>query len=218
MNEERESKQPPYNPNNPQEAETFWWAYNLLGLIPGVSMDELDTALENLRLQYKDDAEMLKSLELAKAFVVWKESESWSRKNKMTEAKVATMPPQPMGWQRVKYFVASLILLFLGVAWVFEITLENGSDDAWGLILAVMFGLWGSALLARVFGKTLFGIIKDFFRLKAVKTTNWVIKKLLKFAIWLGLVIFVIWLIVALGPLWIISIILLLILFVVANK
>jgi len=51
-----------------------------------------------------------------------------------------------------------------------------------------------------------------------VPTTSNGIKKLLKIIFWLGLVVFGIWLIIALGPLWIIAIILLLILFVVANK
>lgn len=45
-----------------------------------------------------------------------------------------------------------------------------------------------------------------------------VVKRLLKLIFWLGLVTLGIWLIIALGPLWIIAIILLAILFVVANK
>jgi uncharacterized membrane protein YvbJ len=51
-----------------------------------------------------------------------------------------------------------------------------------------------------------------------VKTESNTIKQLLKICLWVALVGFGIWLIVALGPLWIIAIILLLILFVVANK
>ncbi len=51
-----------------------------------------------------------------------------------------------------------------------------------------------------------------------LKVTGGVIKKLLKFCLWLGLIGLGIWLIIALGPLWIIAIILLLILIVILNK
>lgn len=59
---------------------------------------------------------------------------------------------------------------------------------------------------------------KDSTSTNVVKTESNTIKKLLKICLWLALIGFGIWLIVALGPLWIIAIILLLILFVVANK
>lgn len=55
------------------------------------------------------------------------------------------------------------------------------------------------------------------FKSNVIKTSGG-IKKLLKFCLWLGLIIFGIWLIIALGPLWIIAIILGLILFVLASK
>ena len=58
---------------------------------------------------------------------------------------------------------------------------------------------------------------KDSFRANIVKSSGG-IKKLIKFFLWLGLIIFGIWLIIALGPLWIIAIILGLILFVLANR
>lgn len=122
------------------------------------------------------------------------------------------------GWRRIKYIFGSLILLALSFSWIYDLTSETGSGDAWSLIMAFIFGLWGSAILARAFNKTISGIIKNFFQLKAVKTSGGIFKKLLKFAFWAGLVGLVIWLIIALGPLWIIAIILLLILFVVANK
>jgi len=122
------------------------------------------------------------------------------------------------GWRRVKYIFGSLILLALSFSWIYDLTSETGSEDAWSLIMAFIFGLWGSAILARAFNKTISGIIKNFFQLKAVKTSGGIFKKLFKFAFWAGLVGLVIWLIVVLGPLWIIAIILLLILFVVANK
>jgi len=51
-----------------------------------------------------------------------------------------------------------------------------------------------------------------------IKTGNGAIKKLLKFCLWIALIGFGIWLIIALGPLWIIAIILLFILYVLANR
>jgi len=51
-----------------------------------------------------------------------------------------------------------------------------------------------------------------------VKTGNKIVKKILKFCLWVALIGFGIWLIIALGPLWIIAIILLLMLFVLLNK
>lgn len=129
------------------------------------------------------------------------------------------MKSEPViGWRRVKYIFGSLILLALSFSWIYDLTSETGSGDGWSLIMAFIFGLWGSAILARAFNKTISEIIKNFFQLKAVKTSGEIFKKLLKFAFWAGLVGLVIWLIVALGPLWIIAIILLLILFVLANR
>jgi len=59
---------------------------------------------------------------------------------------------------------------------------------------------------------------KNHRQVNLTKTTSGGVKKLLKFCLWLGLAGLGIWLIIALGPLWIIAIILLLILFVLANR
>jgi len=59
---------------------------------------------------------------------------------------------------------------------------------------------------------------KNTLKTDVIKTGNGVVKKLLKFSLWLALIGFGIWLIIALGPLWIIAIILLLILYVLANR
>jgi|GEM_PF-6298782 len=136
-----------------------------------------------------------------------------------TSKNETTIKSEPvMGWRRVKYIFGSSILLALSFSWIYDLTSETGSGDVWSLIMAFVFGLWGSAILARAFNKTISGIIKNFFQLKAVKTSGGVFKKLIKFAFWAGLVGLVIWLIVALGPLWIIAIILLLIFFVLSNR
>jgi len=93
------------------------------------------------------------------------------------------------------------------------------SNDYWvSIIWAIVIGFWGASLLAKAFGRTLSGIVKNFFQTNIMRTTGTVIKRLFKFAFWLGLVGLVIGLIIALGPLWIIAIILLFILFVVANR
>ena len=135
-----------------------------------------------------------------------------------TTSEVIKKPELVIGWRRIKYIIASLVLLAVSFSWIYALTSETNSDDIWGLIMAVAFGLWGSAILARAFNKTISGIIKNFFQLKAIKTSSGIFKKLLKFAFWAGLVILAIWFIIALGPLWIIVIILLIILFVVANR
>ncbi len=133
-------------------------------------------------------------------------------------SEMAKTPELVKGWRRVKYILASLVLLALSFSWIYDLTAETGSGEDRGLIMAFIFGLWGSAILTRAFNKTISGIIKNFFQMKAIRTSGGILKKLLKFAFWAGLVGLVIWLIVALGPLWIIAIILLLILFVVANR
>ena len=120
-------------------------------------------------------------------------------------------------WARFKYAIGSATLLPLSIAWIIDIS-DSGSEDFWGMIWAIGLGLGGLALCARVFGRTLSGILKNFFQMNAVKITGGIVKKLLKFGFWFGLIIAGIWLIIALGPLWIIAIILLLILFVVANR
>jgi uncharacterized membrane protein YvbJ len=53
---------------------------------------------------------------------------------------------------------------------------------------------------------------------ESVKDSRDIIKKFLKFCLWVAVIIGGISLIIALGPLWIIAIILLLIFFVLANR
>lgn len=130
--------------------------------------------------------------------------------------KISEIPKLTKG-DRFKYAIGSATLLLISISWISDIS-NNNSDDAWGMIWAFTFGLGGLALCARIFGKTLSGILKNFFQMNAVKTTGGIAKKLIKFGLWLGLIIGAIWLIIALGPLWIIAIILLLIFFVVANR
>ncbi len=122
-------------------------------------------------------------------------------------------------WKRTNYLIGGILVSSVGI-WLFVSLLDYQNEDSFIALvwMTIGIGLWGSALLARALNRTLFGIIKDFFQLQAVKTTGGIIRKLLKFALWLGLIVFVIWLIIALGPLWIIAIILLLMLFVVANR
>lgn len=121
-------------------------------------------------------------------------------------------------WKKTNYLIGGILVSAVGV-WLFVQLFDYENDDYWtSLIWTIVFGLWGASLLAKAFDRTLSGIVKNFFQLNAVKTTGSVIKSLIKFAFWLGLVALVIWLIVALGPLWIIAIILLLILFVLANR
>lgn len=121
-------------------------------------------------------------------------------------------------WKKTNYLIGGILVSAVGV-WLFVQLFDYENDDYWtSLIWTIVFGLWGASLLAKAFGRTLSGIVKNFFQLGAVRTTGTVIKSLLKFAFWLGMVALVIWLIVALGPLWIIAIVLLLILFVLANR
>lgn len=129
-----------------------------------------------------------------------------------------TQEKQLTNWSRIKYFIYSFILFFLSISWIYELQSGTSKDEIWALLMSILFGILGSALLARVFNKTLSEIITRFFRLKAVKTTGDIVKKLLKFVIWIGMFSFVIWLIISIGPLWVIAIILLLILFILANK
>lgn len=120
-------------------------------------------------------------------------------------------------WTRFKYAIGSITFLFLSIIWIIKIS-DSGMENFWEMIWVIVLGLGGLALCARIFGRTLSGILKNFFQIKALKTTRGMVKKLFKFGFWLGLIVGVIWLIVALGPLWIIAIILLLIFFVVANR
>ena len=121
-------------------------------------------------------------------------------------------------WKRTNYLIGGILVSSVGV-WLFVGLFDYQSDDYWvSIVWTIVIGLWGASLLAKAYGRTLSGIVKNFFQTNAVKTTGTVIKQLFKFAFWLGLVALVVWLIVALGPLWIIAIILLLILFVVANR
>ncbi len=121
-------------------------------------------------------------------------------------------------WKKSNYLIGGILVSAVGI-WFFVQLFDYEYDDYWySLLWAIAFGLWGSSLLAKAFEKTLSGIVKDFFQLGAVRTTGTIMKSLLKFSFWLGIVALVIWLIVALGPLWIIAIILLLILFVLANR
>jgi len=135
-----------------------------------------------------------------------------------TTNEVVMKSERVVGWRRVKYIFGSLILLALGFSWIYDLTSETGSGDVWSFIMAFIFFLWGSAILARAFNKTISGITKNFFQLKPIKISGGVLKKLLKLAFWAVLISLVIWLIVALGPLWIIAIILLLILFALINR
>lgn len=121
-------------------------------------------------------------------------------------------------WKRTNYLIGGILVSSVGV-WLFVGLFDYQSDDYWASIIwTIVIGLWGASLLAKAYGRTLSGIVKNFFQTSAIKTTGTVIKQLFKFAFWLGLVAIVIGLIVALGPLWIIAIILLFILFVVANR
>lgn len=133
-----------------------------------------------------------------------------------TPIKKLSEVPKLTKWDRFKYAIGSATLLILSIVWIVDIS-DSGTEDFWGMIWVIGLGLGGLALCARVFGRTPSGILKNFFQVKAVKTTGGILKKFLKFGFWLGLIIGGIWLIITLGPLWIIAIILLLILFVVAN-
>lgn len=125
--------------------------------------------------------------------------------------------PKLTTWARFKYAIGSITFLFLSIIWIIKIS-DSGTENFWEMIWAIVLGLGGLALCARIFGKTLSGILKNIFQMNAVKTTGGIAKKLFKFGLWLGLIIGAIWLIIALGPLWIIAIILLLIFFVLANR
>lgn len=121
-------------------------------------------------------------------------------------------------WRRTNCLIGGILVSSVGV-WLLVGLFDYQSNDYWvSIILAIVMGFWGASLLAKAFGRTLSGIVKNFFQTNMVRTTGTVIKRLFKFAFWLGLVGLVIGLIIALGPLWIIAIILLFILFVVANR
>jgi hypothetical protein len=121
-------------------------------------------------------------------------------------------------WRKINFIIGGTLVSAVG-AWCFIELFDYQYDDYWiAVIWTVVCGLWGASLYAKAFGKTLFGISKSFFQLNSVKATGSVAQSIFKFGFWLGMIALVIALIVALGPLWIIAIILLLILFVVANK
>lgn len=121
-------------------------------------------------------------------------------------------------WKRTNYLIGGILVSSVGV-WLLVGLFDYQSNDYWvSIIWAIVIGFWGASLLAKAFGRTLSGIVKNFFQTNIMRTTGTVIKRLFKFAFWLGLVGLVIGLIIALGPLWIIAIILLFILFVVANR
>jgi hypothetical protein len=121
-------------------------------------------------------------------------------------------------WRRLNYLIGGIAVSGVGI-WLFaELSELDDEDLVFSYIWALGIGLWGAALLARAFGNTLSGIIKDFFQSDAVKTTGSFAKQLFKYGLWLAMIAAVVWLIIALGPLWIIAIILLLILFVLMNK
>ena len=130
-------------------------------------------------------------------------------------------------WGRIKYAIISSFLLFASISWLYALATDSnmyntGSDYTFAIFMMIGLGVGGLALMARVFNKTLSGIIKGFFHLEPVKTTTGVIKALLKVALIIGGVCLVIaiagGIIVALGPLWIIVILLFLIFLAVAGR
>lgn len=121
-------------------------------------------------------------------------------------------------WRKINFIIGGTLVSAVGVWCLIEL-FDYQYDDYWtAVIWTIVFALWGASLFAKAFGKTLSGIIKSFFQLSSVKATGSVAKSIFKFGFWLGMIALVIGLIVALGPLWIIAIVLLLILFVIANK
>jgi hypothetical protein len=121
-------------------------------------------------------------------------------------------------WRKVNFLIGGILVSSVGI-WMLIGLFDYQYEDFWtAVIWTILVGLWGASLLARAFNRTLTIIVKNFFQLKAVRTTGNMVKHITKLIFWAGLVGLVIWLIVALGPLWIIAIILLLILFVLSNK
>jgi hypothetical protein len=121
-------------------------------------------------------------------------------------------------WRKINFIIGGTLVSAVGV-WCFIELFDYQYDDYWtAFIWTIVFSLWGASLFAKAFGKTLSGIIKSFFQLNSIKTTGNIAKSIFKFGFWLGMIALIIGLIIALGPLWIIAIVLLLILFVLANK
>jgi hypothetical protein len=121
-------------------------------------------------------------------------------------------------WRRINLFIAATLVSSIGCLSLI-LLFDYKKDDYWtALAWSIFFSVWGASLFAKAFGKTLSGLLNEFFSLKKVKTARDILKSFFKFIFWTGTLALIVWFIIALGPLWIIAITMLLILFVLVNK